>query len=187
MALPITIPTCNRKPIRRTVDEDWSDDESLAELEGDELEANLCALHEEEAESLDAPNAFRQMMVPKDAKEWKKAEGNRAFERCRAHHRTQERRRKEARERAAFREKAKTSYDPQIVMMCDMFPKKHVEYEQPATVIPSNKFGGLSYAENVRYLSDESSSDSESESDSDGSEGPLKLTSQRQATAPARK
>ena len=52
-------------------------------------------------------------------------------------------------------------------MMHDMFPKKHVEYEQPAAVIPPKKSGGLSYAENVRYSSDESSSDSESESDSD--------------------
>ena len=77
-------------------DEDWSDYESLAELEGDELEANLCALREEEAESLDAPNAFRQMMVPKDAKEWKKAEGNRAFGYTMNSTRTQERRRKEA-------------------------------------------------------------------------------------------
>ena len=72
-------------------------------------------------------------------------------------------------------------------MMRNMFPKKHVEYKHPATVIPPNKSGGLSYAENVRYSSDESSSDSESESDSDDSEGLLKLTSQRQAAAPARK
>ena len=50
-------------------------------------------------------------------------------------------------------------------MMCDMFPKKHVEYEQPAIVIPPKMSGGLSYAENVRYSSDKSSSDSESESD----------------------
>ena len=90
-------------------DEDWSDYESLAELKGDELEANLCALHEEEAESLDAPNAFRQMMVPKDAKEWKKAEGNRAFGYTMNSTHTQERRRKEAREQVAFQEKAKTS------------------------------------------------------------------------------
>jgi hypothetical protein len=89
-------------------DEDWSDDESLAELEGDELEANLHALREE-AESLDAPTAFRQMMVPKDAGEWKKAEGNRALGYTKNSTRTQERRRKEARERAAFREEAKIS------------------------------------------------------------------------------
>jgi len=48
-----------------------------------------------------------------------------------------------------------------------MFSAKHVEYQQPVTVIPFKKSGGLSYAENVRYPSDESSSDSESESDSD--------------------
>jgi hypothetical protein len=89
-------------------DEDWSDDESLAEFEGDELEANLRALREE-ADSLDAPTAFRQMMVPKDAKEWKKAEGNRAFGYTKNSTRTQERRRKETQERAALREDAKTS------------------------------------------------------------------------------
>ena len=72
-------------------------------------------------------------------------------------------------------------------MMCNMFPKKHVEYKQPATVIPPNKSRGLSYAENVRYSSDESSSDSESESDSDDRKDLLKLTSQRQAAAPTRK
>jgi hypothetical protein len=76
-------------------DEDWSDDESLAELEGDELEANLHALCEE-GESLDAPTAFRQMMVPKDAKEWKKAEGNWALGYTKNSTCTQERRRKEA-------------------------------------------------------------------------------------------
>ena len=90
-------------------DEDWSDDESLAELEGDELEANLCALHsEEETEYLHVPNAFRQMMVPKDAKEWEKAEGNWAFGYTMNSICTQERRRKEAQKQAASREKAKT-------------------------------------------------------------------------------
>lgn len=39
-------------------DENWSSDESLAELEGDELEANLQALRQE-AKSLDAPTAFK--------------------------------------------------------------------------------------------------------------------------------
>jgi hypothetical protein len=75
-----------------------------------------------------------------------------------------------------------------------MFPTKHVEYQQPATVIPFKKSRGLSYAENVRYSSDESSSgsdSSESESDSDIQEEPSELTStltsQRQAAVPARK
>jgi len=89
-------------------DEDWSDDKSLAELEGDELEANLCALHEE-VESLHAPTVFRQMMVAKNAKEWKKVEGNQALGYTKNSTHTWERRRKEAREQAMFREKAKTS------------------------------------------------------------------------------
>jgi len=79
---------------------------------------------------------------------------------------------------------APLSDNPQIVMMQNMFSKKHVEYEQPVTVIPPK---GLSHAETVRYSSDESSSDSESESDDDISDGPSRLTSQHQATAPARK
>ena len=75
--------------------DEWSDDESLAELEGDELEANLSALHEE-AESWDAPNVFKQMMSPKDSKEWNKAEANRALWYNKNSSSTQERRRKEA-------------------------------------------------------------------------------------------
>ena len=89
-------------------DEDWSDDESLAELEGDELEANLSALRKE-AESQDAPNAFKQMMSHKDSKEWKKVEANRALGYTKNSIRTQERRRKEAREQEASRAEAKTS------------------------------------------------------------------------------
>jgi hypothetical protein len=78
-------------------DDEWSDDESLAELEGDELEANLSALREE-AKSWDAPNVFKQMMSPKDSKEWNKAEANRALGYDKNSSHTQERRRKEARE-----------------------------------------------------------------------------------------
>ena len=89
-------------------DENWSSDESLAELEGDELEANLQALHQE-VKSWDAPSAFKEMMAPKDAKDWKKVEANRALGYMKNSTRTKERRRKEGRERAAFQEKAKTS------------------------------------------------------------------------------
>ncbi|KAF8495336.1 hypothetical protein JB92DRAFT_2993612, partial [Gautieria morchelliformis] len=56
-------------------DEVWSDDKSLAELEGDELEANLSALHKK-AGSPDAPKAFKYMMSHKNLKEWKKIEAN---------------------------------------------------------------------------------------------------------------
>jgi hypothetical protein len=76
-------------------EDQWSDDESLAELEGDELDVNLSALHEE-AKSWDAPNVFKQMMSPKDSNEWKKAEGNWALGYNKNSTDTQERRRKEA-------------------------------------------------------------------------------------------
>ncbi|KAF8478747.1 hypothetical protein JB92DRAFT_3149597, partial [Gautieria morchelliformis] len=56
----------------------WSDDKSLAELEGDELEANLSALHKK-AGSPDAPKAFKYMMSHKNLKEWKKIEANQAL------------------------------------------------------------------------------------------------------------
>ena len=88
-------------------DEDWSDDKSLAELEGDELEANLHALRE--VESLHSPTVFRQMMVAKNAKEWKKVEGNQALGYTKNSTCTWERKRKEVQEQATFQEKAKTS------------------------------------------------------------------------------
>ncbi|KAF8506441.1 hypothetical protein JB92DRAFT_727866 [Gautieria morchelliformis] len=56
----------------------WSDDKSLAELEGDELEANLSALHKK-AGSPDAPKALKYMMSHKNLKEWKKIEANQAL------------------------------------------------------------------------------------------------------------
>ncbi|KAF8523849.1 hypothetical protein JB92DRAFT_3109853 [Gautieria morchelliformis] len=87
-------------------DEVWSDDESLAELEGDELEANLCALRKK-AESSDAPNAFKHMMSCKKLKDWKKIEANRAFGYTKGSTRTQARRRKEAQEREASQAEAK--------------------------------------------------------------------------------
>jgi hypothetical protein len=76
-------------------DEDWSDDESLAELERDELEASLSALCKE-AESRDAPDAFEQMMSCKDSKEWMKVEANQALGYTKNSTCTQERRRKGA-------------------------------------------------------------------------------------------
>jgi hypothetical protein len=90
------------------LDDGWSSDESLAELEGDELEANLQALHKE-AKSWNAPTAFKVMMAPKDANDWKKAEANRTLGYTKNSTRTQERRRKEEREQTAFQAKAKTS------------------------------------------------------------------------------
>ena len=89
-------------------EEDWSDDESLAELEGDELEASLSVLRNE-AEIHSVPSHFWQMMSQRDPKEWKKAEANRALGYNKNSTRTQERRRKEARGREAFKADAKTS------------------------------------------------------------------------------
>jgi hypothetical protein len=96
-------------PSDTELNEDWSDAESLAELEGDELEANLSALRKE-AEFQDAPNAFKQMMShSKNSKEWKKVEANRALGYTKNSIRTQERRRKEAREQEASQAGAETS------------------------------------------------------------------------------
>ena len=89
-------------------DENWSSDESLAELEGDELEANFQAL-QQEAKSLHAPIAFKVMMAPKDTNNWKKAEANHALSYTKNSTCMKERRRKEERERTEFQEKAKTS------------------------------------------------------------------------------
>jgi hypothetical protein len=58
-----------------------------------------------------------------------------------------------------------------------MFPAKRVQSEQPATVKPPRE---PSHGENVRYSSDESSSDSDIG-------GPSKLTSQHKAATSARK
>jgi hypothetical protein len=83
------------------LDENWSSDESLAELEGDELEANFQAL-KQEAKSLDAPTAFKVMMTPKDANDWQKAEANRALSYTKNSTCTKERRRKEEHEQTEF-------------------------------------------------------------------------------------
>src|SRR6267154_5615880 len=53
--------------------EDYSDADSLEELEGEELEANLNELRAELKE-LVIPTKYDQFMEPKAAKDWKKAE-----------------------------------------------------------------------------------------------------------------
>jgi hypothetical protein len=91
-------------------DSEWSDSDgdSLAELEGDELEANLHELREE-VEAITAPSRYTRIAAKKSAREWKKAEQNRALGYTGNSKRTQQRRAKEAQERAAFREEARTS------------------------------------------------------------------------------
>ena len=91
-------------------DSEWSDSDgdSLAELDGDELEANLRELREE-VEALGAPSKYAQIATKKSALEWKKAEGNRALGYTGNSKCTQQRKAKEAWERAAFRGEARTS------------------------------------------------------------------------------
>jgi hypothetical protein len=88
-----------------TDNDDASDAESLCELEGEELEANLQML----MAALDEGNVFEVLTAKKTTREWKKAESNRGFgyngqSLCRRQEIA-----KKAKEDAATREAAKTS------------------------------------------------------------------------------
>jgi hypothetical protein len=89
---------------------EWSDDESLWELEGGDLEENLKELR---AEAL-----LDKLSQPKSSVVWKKAEQNRSLGYNGLSGRTQRRRDKMARDRAERKKEMKTSYvsvsnDPQ--------------------------------------------------------------------------
>ena len=58
---------------------------------------------------MDAPTAFKAMMAPKDANNWKKAEANRALSYTKNSTHMKKRRRKEECEQTEFQEKARTS------------------------------------------------------------------------------
>jgi hypothetical protein len=88
--------------------EEYSDADSLEELEGDELEANLLELRTELAD-LGAPTKYDQIMESKLEKDWRKVEQNRGLGYSGNSKRTQERRAKEARDREASRKEAQTS------------------------------------------------------------------------------
>jgi hypothetical protein len=62
-------------------DSNWSDNESLAEYEGDELEENLHQRQEliEEILALEVPTKYDQIATQKSVKEWAKAEENQAL------------------------------------------------------------------------------------------------------------
>jgi hypothetical protein len=83
---------------------EWSDDESLLEYEGDELEENLRQQRElmEDIQVLSGshPSGYEEITVPKLRKEWTKVEGNRGLGYSGHSKRTQRRRAKEARDRA---------------------------------------------------------------------------------------
>lgn len=83
--------------------------ESLAELEGDELEANLRELRAELEDLGTIHTKYDHIMQMKSVTDWKKAERNRTLGYTGNSRRTQLRKAKEAREREALRTEAQTS------------------------------------------------------------------------------
>lgn len=81
-------------------DSEWddteSDGDSLEELEGDELKANLCELREE-VEALTTPMNYNHIMAPKSVKDWKNVERNCTLGYTGTSQCTQQRRAQEAR------------------------------------------------------------------------------------------
>jgi len=77
---------------------DYTNMKSLKELEGEELEANLHKLRAE-LEDLAAPTKYNQIMEPKLARDWKKAEQNHTLGYTGNSKKMQERREKEAPDR----------------------------------------------------------------------------------------
>ena len=88
--------------------EDYSDADSLEELEGEELEANLNELRAE-LKGLVIPTKYDQFMELKAAKDWKKAEKSRTLGYTGNSKRTQERRGKESHDREVSCAEAQTS------------------------------------------------------------------------------
>jgi hypothetical protein len=91
----------------------WSDTETLAELDGEDLEENLQMLLAEELQDLEGlPNAskYSQIAAPKSDKVWKKSEKNRALGYTGSSQRTRQRNDKASRDRADLHKKAQTSW-----------------------------------------------------------------------------
>jgi hypothetical protein len=94
-------------------DEEWSesDEESVVEFEGDELENNLRELREElHALPYSEPSKYDLITGAKTSKQWKKAEKKRGFGYTGNSQRSQQRHAKAAREKEITRAKAKDSY-----------------------------------------------------------------------------
>jgi hypothetical protein len=87
--------------------EDYSDADSLEELEGEELEANLNELRAELKE-LGIPTKYDQFIELKTAKDWKEAEKNCTLGYTGHSKQTQEQRAKEGRDREASCAEAQT-------------------------------------------------------------------------------
>lgn len=88
-------------------DEDYTDTESLEDMDGDELDDNLQEL-KAELDDLFTPTKYDQIMEPKLTTDWKKAEQNRNLRYSGNSKCTQEWRVKEAHNREASRTKART-------------------------------------------------------------------------------
>ncbi|KAH7902939.1 hypothetical protein BJ138DRAFT_1120921 [Hygrophoropsis aurantiaca] len=153
-----------------------SDLESLCELEGNELDANLAAIGAatcvtQGSQSPPTTSMHNELLIPKTMASWKKAERNRALGYNGHSERTQRRRDKEARDRAEKREKLKNSNEPQVAWMrqwCSKQPPQrdvrvpmHTEVSEPPLAVPVEPpvFTG--------YLSDQSDDDIETDSDRD--------------------
>jgi hypothetical protein len=91
----------------------WSDTETLAELDGAELEENLQMLLAEELQDLEGlanASKYSQIAAPKSDKVWKKSEKNRALGYTGSSQRTRQRNDKASRDRADLHKKAQTSW-----------------------------------------------------------------------------
>jgi hypothetical protein len=91
-------------------EDEWNDSEteSLAELEGDELENNLQSLREE-AQWLSMPTAYAEILKKKTTKEWAVAESHCCLGYNGLSDRTERRHVQKAREREEERKNAKKS------------------------------------------------------------------------------
>ena len=91
-------------------EDEWNDSEteSLAELEGDELENNLQSLREE-AQWLSVPTAYAEILKKKTTKEWAVAKSSHCLGYNGLSDRTEHRRVQKAREREEERKNAKKS------------------------------------------------------------------------------
>ena len=85
---------CNPDSDSEHSESSWSDTETLAELDGEELEENLQMLLAEELQDLEGPakpSEYSQIAALKSDKVWKKAEKNRALGYTGSSQRTQQR------------------------------------------------------------------------------------------------
>ncbi|KAG2342389.1 hypothetical protein BDR05DRAFT_1001010 [Suillus weaverae] len=154
-----------------TSESEWSDDESLCEFWGDDLEENLAALRAK-AESLHGhPMPTVPMFEKKTVAEWEKAEWNRALGYNGHSGQTKRRHDKAARELAEYHEKRKTSNDPQVTLMRTMFACPRFRTPSPSCQTQNSNPPDFKLASHgLCYLSDESNSDNGTESDGDDSD-----------------